>query len=258
MTELLFVVNFVIFCCICIPYEFLWLFRPRKGRVVTGVTNAFVYSMIFTVLVVYVWYIAVIVWLLLGLWLASKTRSKGGRLFVIGVFIVVAILLSVIGIENRKQLKSETVRDESYEDNYENDYYDEGLDYNDTEDDYYDTEYDVKAVDDSVDDFIESDDYDYKEDNMNSADSSEYILPYSDSEYLDDSEVENLSADELRLARNEIYARHGRLFKDSQLQQYFDSCSWYEGSIEPDDFNDDTMLNDYEKYNRDLISQYEN
>ncbi|MFR9148557.1 MAG: YARHG domain-containing protein [Hungatella sp.] len=31
----------------------------------------------------------------------------------------------------------------------------------------------------------------------------------------------------LRFAKNEIYARHGRRFHDSELQGYFDQLSWY-------------------------------
>ena len=37
----------------------------------------------------------------------------------------------------------------------------------------------------------------------------DYILPDSSSRILSDSEVSGLSKEELRLARNEIFARHG-------------------------------------------------
>ena len=87
-------------------------------------------------------------------------------------------------------------------------------------------------------------------------DLSEYILPYSNSEYLSESDLSELDADSLRLARNEIYARHGRLFDDTVLQNYFSSKSWYHGYIAPSDFQENT-LNDYEIYNRDFIVQYE-
>ncbi len=40
------------------------------------------------------------------------------------------------------------------------------------------------------------------------------------------------------MARNEIYARHGRKFKDKTLQKYFDEKSWYEGEYEPDEFQE--------------------
>ncbi len=86
---------------------------------------------------------------------------------------------------------------------------------------------------------------------------SQYIFPDSDSRYMRESELTGLSAETLRLGRNEIYARHGRKFTDEALQKYFDSQPWYRGTIEPSQFNDDTYLNSYEKANRDLISKYE-
>lgn len=57
--------------------------------------------------------------------------------------------------------------------------------------------------------------------------SSEYILPDSDKKVLGEEDTANLSKDQLRLARNEIYARHGYVFKSADLQKYFSSKSWY-------------------------------
>lgn len=79
----------------------------------------------------------------------------------------------------------------------------------------------------------------------------------SDRRYLNRAELGNLSAAELRIARNEIYARHGRLFTDPELQAYFDRCDWYHGTIPGNQFSE-SMLNEYEVYNRDLISSMEN
>lgn len=86
--------------------------------------------------------------------------------------------------------------------------------------------------------------------------SEDYILPDSDSRYLTDSDVRGLSANELMLARNEIYARHGRKFKDSELQNYFNSKSWYRGTVDPDDFSTD-VFNEYENKNLEMIQKYE-
>lgn len=83
-----------------------------------------------------------------------------------------------------------------------------------------------------------------------------YILPGSDSRYLGKQDIKGLTAEECRLARNELYARHGRLFDDEKIQAYFNMKEWYKGSIQPSDFKED-MLNDYEVYNRDLIVKYE-
>ncbi len=84
----------------------------------------------------------------------------------------------------------------------------------------------------------------------------DYILPYSDRRYLSESDLYGLSKEECRLARNELYARHGRLFDDEELQAYFNRKDWYYGRISPADFQE-SVLNDYEFYNRDLIVTYE-
>lgn len=83
-----------------------------------------------------------------------------------------------------------------------------------------------------------------------------YIFPNSDKELLTEADLEGLSAEECKRARNEIYARHGRKFKDEEVQAYFEAFDWYEGVIEPDDFEED-MLSEIEKANRDLIVAYE-
>ena len=85
---------------------------------------------------------------------------------------------------------------------------------------------------------------------------NDYILPDSDKVLLTDADLEGLSQGELRIARNEIYARHGRTFDDPQLQAYFDACDWYEGTISPSDFQD-SSLSEIERANRALIVAYE-
>ena len=56
---------------------------------------------------------------------------------------------------------------------------------------------------------------------------SNYILPDSDKKFLSQEDIASLSKEELRLARNEIYARHGYVFKSADLQKYFSSQPWY-------------------------------
>lgn len=87
-------------------------------------------------------------------------------------------------------------------------------------------------------------------------DSSVYIFEDSDSRYLSKAECEAHTAAELRIARNEIYARHGRLFDSEDLQEYFEAQDWYEGTISPASF-DYTVLNDYERYNVNLMKSVE-
>ena len=85
---------------------------------------------------------------------------------------------------------------------------------------------------------------------------SEFILPDSSTRVLDKSELAGFTAEQCRLARNEIYAKHGRMFDDTGLQNYFNSRSWYHGTIPADRFSD-TMLSDIEIQNRNLIIAYE-
>ncbi|MBQ7682421.1 MAG: YARHG domain-containing protein [Oscillibacter sp.] len=83
-----------------------------------------------------------------------------------------------------------------------------------------------------------------------------YLLEGSDSRYVQRSELAGFTAEDCRLARNEIYARHGRKFQDKTIQAYFDSLDWYRPTIEPEDFSE-SMLNAYETANRNLIVKYE-
>ena len=85
----------------------------------------------------------------------------------------------------------------------------------------------------------------------------DYLLPGSDSHYLTEADLKGLSHEELCFARNEIFARHGRIFKTPQIAAYFNSKSWYHGTISPDKF-DDSVLNKYEWANVNFIREYEN
>lgn len=84
----------------------------------------------------------------------------------------------------------------------------------------------------------------------------DYILPDINSRYLTESDIQYLSIREINYAKNEIYARHGRRFQSQELQNYFNSKSWYRGTIEPSDFQQ-SVLNDYEKKNAELLSKRE-
>lgn len=72
-------------------------------------------------------------------------------------------------------------------------------------------------------------------------DAEEYVLPTSSIRALDQDSLMYLSDNDLWLARNEIYARHGRQFANEYLQKYFDRCSWYDGTTPADQFQDNTL-----------------
>jgi hypothetical protein len=82
--------------------------------------------------------------------------------------------------------------------------------------------------------------------------SSDTILPESNKRVLSEDDIDTLPKSKLRLARNEIYGRHGYVFKSKDLQQYFSSKSWYHPNP-----SFDGSLNEVEKENVDLIKARE-
>lgn len=84
-----------------------------------------------------------------------------------------------------------------------------------------------------------------------------YILQNSGTACLTEADLSGMSLERLRLARNEIYARHGRTFNDSELQHYFNSCDWYKVNSGYNYSNEYSNLNSTEKYNIKFIMSYE-
>ncbi len=72
---------------------------------------------------------------------------------------------------------------------------------------------------------------------------NDYILPDSSTRVYSKHELEQLSTYDLFIARNEIYARHNRLFASQELTDYFASKSWYHGTIQPADFSESVLSN---------------
>ncbi len=67
------------------------------------------------------------------------------------------------------------------------------------------------------------------------------------------SHISGLSGSDLRILRNAIYARHGYIFKDKSLRDYFNQYSWYNPR-----YNDVSgALNDIEKANVQFIRSHE-
>lgn len=84
------------------------------------------------------------------------------------------------------------------------------------------------------------------------ASSADYIFP-SDRQYITEDDMAGWNQKTALLARNEIYARHGYVFKTQEIQNYFAAKSWYT----PNSSYDGSGLNDVEKANVDTISAYE-
>ena len=83
-----------------------------------------------------------------------------------------------------------------------------------------------------------------------------YVIYDSDLRLLSDDDLYGFTKEELRIARNEIMARHGRKFSSEDLTSYFNGCSWYNPVYDPDSFNT-SMLSDIENANINFIKSFE-
>ena len=81
-----------------------------------------------------------------------------------------------------------------------------------------------------------------------------YILAESSQRALTDGDVSGMSYDDMQMAINEIYARHGRKFGSSGIQSYFESQPWYQGSVEPEQF-DESVFSYTEQQNIQFLLQ---
>lgn len=79
------------------------------------------------------------------------------------------------------------------------------------------------------------------------------IYPQASERYLTSDDVSNLTGWELKIMRNEIFARHGYKFKTEEMRNYFMYEKWYVPRYD----NVDDMLSDVEKKNIELIKRYE-
>ena len=84
----------------------------------------------------------------------------------------------------------------------------------------------------------------------------EYIFADADIRYLTQEEVDKLSLQAVCYAKNEIYARHGRKFLSTELQEYFNDKSWYQGTVEAEKFSP-SVFNKYESDNIQILVKAE-
>jgi hypothetical protein len=176
----------------------------------------------------------------------TKSKSKSKSPIIIGILIVIVVLsvgfgsyyisLSKLSSNNSKNSDKTSVKNNVTPKN------------NITSDKDANTSSDISAS---------TNDTNTNKTDTNKIDSNDsYIFPKSGSEKLLDADVSTLSKQNLALARNEIYARHGYVFQTEPFKSYFNNKSWYEPN--PNLKDSDKKLNDVELYNIQLISKYEN
>lgn len=80
--------------------------------------------------------------------------------------------------------------------------------------------------------------------------------PEASLRYLTGEDIQNLTSWDLSIMRNELFARHGYIFKSEDMKKHFTNQTWYR----PINENADeiyTLLSDIEKGNIELIKKYE-
>lgn len=88
-------------------------------------------------------------------------------------------------------------------------------------------------------------------------DKSEFILPDSSLRLITAEDVNGFTKEQIRLARNEIYARHGRKFKDEALNSYFSAKAWYKENPLYKYNNDELNVSEIENKNAHFLLDIE-
>ena len=113
-----------------------------------------------------------------------------------------------------------------------------------------------KQKDDEYDEEMESYDEieeDFPEETPEPEPEEEIYLFPSDRQYITDYDLYGKTKEEVALIRNEIYARHGYVFKTEPSKSYFESKDWYV----PNPYFNDSLFSDIERANKDFIVEYE-
>lgn len=187
---------------------------------------------------------------------AETSKPKGGNQnvhpLVLGLCLAIVVIVFIAFIALSSTGANDNITSNNSNQNYA------------TENDSYEEEYNDNNLTNGFETSQNSDKNTASEEeaqeNINTAENEEYILPNSNVDYLTEADISGLTLQEINYAKNEIYARHGRRFKSQELMNYFTSKSWYKGIYDPDDFDanySDDALNDYEKKNAEFLRSVE-
>jgi hypothetical protein len=79
------------------------------------------------------------------------------------------------------------------------------------------------------------------------------MFPQASIRLLTSSDLNGMSKQDLKIMRNEIFARHGYIFKTNDMKSYFATQSWYQGQYD----NVNSLLSNIEQQNIALIKKYD-
>lgn len=253
----------------------VYYFNLGKGCL-SEVVASFAIAFILTGLTYMYWYVVVIVFILIGLVASNKSKNIGPLV----VCIIISIIFSLLAIrlnkkiaENKKnQIDTEdtnslrtsvssnktTFEDTTASINKENN---PSIFQSDNQLESSELEKINEENSSQNESTMANIATDSKETQAESEGSpEEYILYASNKRVLQENEYKQLNAADLRLAINEIYARHGRQYDTTDLNEYFSQKSWYHPQYSKSEFDqiENQILNSYEKENLKLLSSYRN
>lgn len=111
----------------------------------------------------------------------------------------------------------------------------------------------VSSEEQAITNYMNAEDTDSDDETTTSA---LYLMPDSADRYLEVSDIEGYSRDEIQMIINEIYAKHGREFHTQENIDYFSAQDWYEPVADKSDEEIANEFNAYEKANVELLCKY--
>lgn len=98
----------------------------------------------------------------------------------------------------------------------------------------------------------------YEISSITSYSGSGYILPHSGTKLVTENDVKSLTKSQLSYARNEIFARHGRVFQMAEYKNYFEKQPWYHVNPNYNYSDENSNLNEIEQKNVEFLLKKEN
>lgn len=117
----------------------------------------------------------------------------------------------------------------------------------------------ISSEEQAITNYMNAEDTDSDDEAMTSEEDSAsalYLMPDSADRYLEVSDIEGYSSDEIQMIINEIYAKHGREFHTQENIDYFSAQDWYEPVVGKSDEEIANEFNAYEKANVELLCKY--
>lgn len=85
-----------------------------------------------------------------------------------------------------------------------------------------------------------------------------YVMPDVTTRYISEDEIADLSLNDIQLIINEMFARHGRVFKTASVAAYFQAKSWYQPDPSKSDEQILAEFNAYERANEEMLEKRRN